>query len=297
MVLTGLTLTARPPFSLDAVVHSHGWAALAPFRHRSNPLRLSYVDRLPTDRVVALTVLEAPGGVRVQVESPDGPLTGNEETEVARRVGWMLGLDQDFAPFYALARTEPKLAQVEKQAQGRLLRCPTLWEDTVKTILTTNTSWSGTIRMVGALVERFGHPMPGRPDRRAFPSPEQLAQVGPETLRKEAGLGYRAPYVAQLARSLAAGQLDLEALTASDLSTEELRRRLLAIRGVGGYAAANLLMILGHYSHLPVDSWARKMVSQEWHDGQAVGQAEVEAAFRAWGPWKGLAYWFWAWSE
>jgi 3-methyladenine DNA glycosylase/8-oxoguanine DNA glycosylase len=65
---------------------------------------------------------------------------------------------------------------------------------------------------------------------------------------------------------------------------------------VGAYAAANLLMILGRYDFLPVDSWALKLVSHEWHGGEPVGAAEVEAAFVDWGAWQGLAYWFWDWS-
>ena len=40
-----------------------------------------------------------------------------------------------------------------------------------------------------------------------------------------------------------------------------------------------------------------KMVSQEWYEGRPVGPAEVAAAFERWGAWKGLAYWFWDWSE
>ena len=51
-----------------------------------------------------------------------------------------------------------------------------------------------------------------------------------------------------------------------------------------------------YYDFVPVDSWALKMVSHEWHDGRPVGQAEVEEAFAPWGEWKGLAYWFWDWS-
>jgi hypothetical protein len=38
------------------------------------------------------------------------------------------------------------------------------------------------------------------------------------------------------------------------------------------------------------------MVSREWHGGEPVGRAEVEAAFEHWGEWKGLAYWFWDWA-
>ena len=288
-----LTQSAHPPFSLSAVVRSHGWIRLAPFREDDDTGGLTYVGRLQSGRVVELLVQETSDGVSVEVQ---GPLSEAETEDVGRQVAWMLALDQDSSAFYALARQEPKLAHVEEQAKGRILRSPTLFEDTVKTILTTNTSWGGTIRMVEALVSRFGPPLPADPTRHAFPAPDQLAATDVDTLRAEARLGYRAPYVLELARQVAGGALDLEGLKTSNVPTPELRQQLLAIKGVGDYAAANLLMLLGRYDFIPVDSWARKMVSQEWYDGQPVGRAEVEAAFERWGAWKGLAYWLWDWS-
>jgi len=288
-----LSLSARPPFSFSAVLRSHGWTRLAPFGEDEQSGGLVHVAQLDSSRVIETRIQEASGGVSVEV---DGQLNEAERDEVARKVEWMLGLEQDFSAFYALARDEPKLAHMEGRAQGRLLRCPTLFEDTVKTILTTNTAWSGTIRMVEALVTQFGAPLPADPTRRAFPTPDQLAAADEETLRSAARLGYRAPYVLELARAVASGTLDLESLKTADIPTAELRKRLLAIKGVGGYAAANLLMILGRYNFVPVDSWALKMVSHEWYDGEPVGPAEVETAFERWGEWKGLAYWFWDWS-
>jgi 3-methyladenine DNA glycosylase/8-oxoguanine DNA glycosylase len=95
---------------------------------------------------------------------------------------------------------------------------------------------------------------------------------------------------------VASGSLDLELYKVKDIPSEELRKELLAIKGIGEYAAANLLMILGRYDFVPVDSWARKLVSYEWHRGEPVGKKEVEAAFEDWGKWKGLAFWFWDWS-
>jgi 3-methyladenine DNA glycosylase/8-oxoguanine DNA glycosylase len=288
-----LTLSACPPFSLAAVVKSHGWVALVPFGEDTDAGWLTYVARLASGRVVDLRIRDATGGVRVEA---DGQLSEAEREEVAQKVTWMLGLEQDFSAFYALVRDEPKLAQVEEQAKGRLLRSPTLFEDTIKTILTTNTSWTGTIRMVEALVSRFGDPLPNAPARRAFPTPDRLATADEPTLRSETRLGYRAPYVLELARSVASGELDLETFKTADRPISYLRQRLLAIRGVGEYAMASLLMLLGRYDFVPADSWAFKLVSHEWYHGEPVGRAEVEAAFERWGEWKGLAYWFWDWS-
>ena len=288
-----LTLPARPPFSLSPVIRSHGWVQLVPFGEDERSGALTYVGRLDSGRVVEMHIQEADGGVGVEV---DGPLSEAERGEIAQQVEWMLGLNQDLATFYALAREEPKLARIEERAQGRILRCPTLFEDTVKTILTTNTAWGGTIRMVEALVSQFGDPLPADTARHAFPIPERLATTDEETLRATARLGYRAPYVLELARAVASGTLDLESLKMTDVPTGQLRKQLLAIKGVGDYAAANLLMLLGRYDSIPVDSWALKMVSHEWYNGKAIGRAEVESAFEQWGEWKGLVYWLWDWS-
>lgn len=288
-----LILSARPPFSLSSVVKSHGWASLAPFSTDSHTDGLTYIYRLDSGHVVEMLIQEASDGVSIEV---DGQLNEVECEEVTRKVEYMLGLDQDFNDFYRLASGEPKLANVEERAQGRLLRCPTLFEDVVKTILTTNTMWAGTIRMVEKLVSQFGDPLSADPTRHAFPTAEQLAATDEEALRSTVRLGYRAPYVLELARDVASSTFDLESLKTVDIPTIQLRKRLLSIKGVGGYAAANLLMILGRYDFVPIDTWALKMVSHEYHGGGQVGQAEVEAAFERWGEWKGLAYWFWDWS-
>lgn len=288
-----LQLSARPPFSFHSVVHSHGWAQLAPFSVSDQSEELHYIDRLQSSRVIEIVFRPAAGGV--SVELPDG-LTGAELEEVTQKAAWMLALDMDFSEFYELARAEPKLAQVEARAQGRVLRSASLFEDVVKTMLTVNTTWSGTIRMVQNLVSLYGEPFPGDPQRRAFPTPRALALIEEAELRSQARLGFRAPFVAALARAVDGDNLNLEALKSSDLPTSELRKRLLAIKGVGSYAVANLLNLLGRYDSIPIDSWALKMVSRQWHQGEPIGPAEVEAAFERWGQWRSLAYWFWTWD-
>ena len=286
-------LPAQPPFSLSAVIHSHGWIRLAPFNLDSEDEQLSYTYQLKNTRVVNLSIEEIPGGVAVKLNDS---LNKEEKREISEVITWMLGLDQDFSEFYEMARQEPKLKQVEEKAQGRLLRSPTLFEDTIKTILTTNTAWGGTIRMNEALVSQFGEALPGDSNQHAFPTPEKIAASDEDTLRGTTRLGYRSPYILNLAQEIQSEKLDLESLKTTSAPTDQLRKELLSIKGVGNYAAANLLMLLGHYSYLTIDSWALKIVSHEWYDDQTIGPSEVEQAFEKWGEWKGLAYWLWDWS-
>src|SRR2546427_12646184 len=97
---------------------------------------------------------------------------------------------------YAVAVADPHLAWVLTGA-GRMVRSPTVFEDVVKTICTTNTSWGGTTRMVNALVQHLGEKAPGAPPDspygRAFPAPAVMAAAPPSFYRKVAGAGYRGP--------------------------------------------------------------------------------------------------------
>lgn len=287
-----LTLPARQPFNFHSVVNSHGWVQLAPFRFDEGRDTLFYTDRLANGRVIEFGMREAPRGVQVDVP---GRLGEAEMREVAEKVTWMFGLDQDFSSFYKAARSEPKLRKARRKAHGRVLRSPTFFEDVLKTILTTNTLWAATKRMNLNLIASFGTAAPGG-GAGAFPKPDQVAAASPAALRRKVRVGYRASSIHELGRRAASGELDIESFRTSTLPTLELRKELLKIRGVGPYAAANLLMILGRSDFIPVDSWALKLVSHEWHRGRKVTPRHVEKAFSKWGEFKGLAFWFWDWK-
>jgi 3-methyladenine DNA glycosylase/8-oxoguanine DNA glycosylase len=287
-----VTLPARKPFNFLSVVQSHGWVQLAPFHFEEESNTLHYILQQENGRVLKVKMQDAGDGVEVETEK----VNKAERREVADKVSWMFGLDMDFSRFYAASRREPKLAGAKKRSLGRLLRSPTVFEDVVKTILTTNTLWTATQNMTRKLVELYGAPLDEEKDKRAFPSPASIASSSPEALKASVRVGYRAPAIHQLAVRVASGQLDLEALKTSSLPTLELRKELMTLNGVGPYAAANLLMILGRHDFIPIDSYALKMVSHEWYQGQPITAREVEKHFEQWGEFKGLAFWFWDWK-
>jgi N-glycosylase/DNA lyase len=175
-----------------------------------------------------------------------------------------------------------------------MIRGVTVFEDVVKTLCTTNCSWSATRRMVSALVEHLGEKAPGAPETgplgRTFPTAQAMAGVGESFYRDVVRAGYRGEYLLTLARSTASGGLDLESLDAEELSDDEVERRLLALPGIGPYAAAHVMMLLGRYSRLVLDSWTRPTYARI-SGKQAVRDAEIEARFLHYGPYKGLAFW------
>ena len=297
-------LPARPPFNFLSVVRSHGWFQLAPFHFDEQTNTLHYILQLSSRRVVELKLRESAKGVHVETERLNSP----EKKEVTNKVTWMFGLDMDFSAFYAATHAELRLARAKKQALGRLLRAPTLFEDVVKTILTTNTLWATTRNMARNLVNEFGQPLSpvgrvapnnndGHTGPKAFPTPEAIAASNPNFIKEKIRVGYRAPALHQLAVRVASGQFNLEALKTSNLPTLELRKELMKINGVGPYAAANLLMILGRSDFIPIDSAALSSVSNEWYHGKLITARQVEKRFERWGEFKGLAFWFWDWKK
>ncbi len=294
-----LTLTPTPPFNFEATAYSHGWAVLAPTSWDGERRALGRVERLASGQVVALAITGENGdapALHIDVAHA-APLSAAEEDEIGRKVSHMLRLDEDLSPFYALcaARGEPWAAA--GAGLGRMLRSPTLFEDVVKTLATTNTQWGGTKRMIASLVDALGEPLPGDDSRRAFPTPEAVAAAPPALFTETARFGYRGPYVSELARRVATGELELESMLTSDAPTADLKRELLAIKGVGPYAAATLLMLIGRYDEIGYDTVYRDFVSRRYFAGERPPPKVMTAVYDEWGAWRYLAYWLELWLE
>jgi N-glycosylase/DNA lyase len=124
----------------------------------------------------------------------------------------------------------------------------------------------------------------------AFPEPAALAAVAVDRLREEAGLGYRDRYVADAARLVASGEVDLDAL--DRLSTPALREALRAIPGVGPKVADCIALYgFGRVEVFPVDTWVRKAFTALYlSGGERVPDREIaRLAAERFGPYAGVA--------
>ena len=278
-----LVIPTPADFSFPETVSAHGWRRLLPFVWNEETQTLSRTEAFGDERVAALEMSAEGDAVRVRTD------TDCNEGELAARVKRMLQLDLPLDDFHAYCRTRPELAPLAEDKRGRLLRCPTLWEDTVKVIATTNTTWAQTISMTARLVQEFGT------DGRTYPTPAQIAAVPLDDFAAKARMGYRATYVHAIATAIYDGSLDLETWQTEDISADDLRKRLLSLPGIGPYGAACLMLYLGKPAHVNSDSVARAALSQEL--GHPVTDKEVHAFFEAHGPWRGLVYNFYPWKE
>ena len=280
------------PVDLWRTIQSHGLVDLPPMRIDDDARALEVT--LPGDGGPARLVRIAEAGQgRASVDVAGRAPGARERRRLLELVRHVLRLDEDLSPFYDRVREDPDLAWAAGGA-GRLIRNPTVFEEVVKTICTTNCAWSGTVRMVGALVEQLGEPAAGAPSDgplgRAFPTPAAMADASLDFYRDVVRSGYRGAYLRSLAESVAAGELDLEELADPDLPDDEVAARLLALPGVGPYAAAHVMMLVGRYSPLVLDSWTRPTYAS-LTGGRPKKDATIERRFRRYGPYAGLAFW------
>jgi 3-methyladenine DNA glycosylase/8-oxoguanine DNA glycosylase len=282
------------PVDLRRTIASHGVADLPPNRTDEDALTLETTVRVPRGRPRTVHVGQGPPGKAVVTVAGQAPSAATAEAVLAQ-VAHILRLDEDLSDFYERVGEDPDLAWAARGA-GRLIRSATVFEDVVKTICTTNCAWSATVRMVGALVEHLGEPAAGAPKEgpwgRAFPTPAAMAEADEAFYKDVVRAGYRGPYLRSLAADVAEGSLDLEELSRTprdELPDDEVAARLLALPGVGPYAAAHVMMLVGRYSPLILDSWTRPKYARV--NGRKASDAAIERRFKRYGPYAGLAFW------
>jgi N-glycosylase/DNA lyase len=283
------------PIDLERTFLSHGVASLPPMTIADDGSLFEATLALQKSRPRSVRVERS--GKRTARMTVAGRAPGKAAAEeLQAKVRHVLRFDENLSDFYALASEDPALSWVAGGA-GRMIRSASVFEEVVKTVCTTNCAWSATVRMVTALVEHLGESAAGVQEEgwkgRAFPTPEAIAGAGERFFKEEVRAGYRGPYLIAIARGVRDGDLDLEVLgsaSADEIRDDEVEARLLALPGVGPYAAAHVMMMLGRYSRLILDSWTRPTYAR-LVGKKSVSDASIAKRFRRFGPYAGLAFW------
>jgi 3-methyladenine DNA glycosylase/8-oxoguanine DNA glycosylase len=198
------------------------------------------------------------------------------------------------------------------------MRSPSFFEDVIKTVTSCNVTWPSTIIMNTRLCRVVG--ARSRSGLFAFPTPERLARVRPATLRARCTVGYRDARIVELARMFAAGRrasapgragatqadaasgaIDSEFFERYEAeggaSDDDLFELLQEWPGIGPYAAANILQLLGRYSRLPLDTESvrhgRTVLGMKGNSARIMRR--MHRHFDPFGAHKFRAYWFELW--
>lgn len=272
-------------FNFALTVQSHGWYDLPPFKLDENAMRLGYVFRDgKTAKKVYGEISEAGNKVKIELDA-----AVPERSTILDDVSRILRFHDDVQDFHDSVSDHENFQWVTEKGAGRLLRSPTVWEDLVKTMCTTNCSWGLTKNMVSNLVEKLGDRT--RNGKAAFPTADALAAQKESFYRSEIKAGYRSPYFVEMAEAVASGKLDPESWLTSKVPTPELKLQIKSIKGIGDYAAENLLKLVGRYDGLALDSWLRGQFYKKHNRGKVCPDKKIEKKYSKFGKWKGLAIW------
>ncbi len=249
---------------------------------------LSRILELESGDLVRCTLRSERGKIMVTCSSRRA-LTEKQRSEVSSSLRECLRLNEDLSEFYKEANQYPHYRWIQKSGAGRLLRAPTVFEDVVKMICTTNCSWSLTEGVVGNLTSLLGKTMGDGIS--SFPGPHVIAGTTESFLRTNIRAGYRSPYLLTLATDVAEGRIDLESWRSSNLATSDLFSQIKTIKGMGDYAAGNILRLLGRYDYLGLDSWVRGKYYELHTKGRKVLDTTIERRYNSLGKWRGLFFW------
>jgi 3-methyladenine DNA glycosylase/8-oxoguanine DNA glycosylase len=231
----------------------------------------------------------------------DRDLSRDDRAALRAQLGRMLRLDESagaIRAFHAVDR------QWRRSGRGRLMRSPTLFEDVIKTITSCNVTWPGTIGMNRRMCEVFGQAVPSRGDlapgtpTHTFPEASRLARVRPASLRGRCRVGYRDVRIVELARMFRRVEIDEAHLSDPATPAAEVRKFLITLPGVGPYAAANIMQLLGRYDHVALDTEAVRHGKDDlgFRGKDSAVMRRVAAHYAAFGAHAFRSYWLTMWA-
>src|SRR5262249_10222741 len=191
--------------------------ALLPFEFDRSGWTLTRVIDRAQSKPLTVKIVSRAGVLELETSRTVG---NKSAANIARDVRHMFRLDEELTAFYREMSGDAEFSWIAEQGAGRLLRSPTIFEDLVKMICTTNCSWALTVKMVEGLVRELGEPSDDL--RKSFPSAAAMAGKSVSFFRDRIRAGYRAPYLKELAQRVASGALDVESWLATDTPLTEL---------------------------------------------------------------------------
>jgi N-glycosylase/DNA lyase len=215
-------------------------------------------------------------GKSIELRQRDGGIevSGLRAPVELTRLSHYLGLDQPLARVERELSTDRVMRRILPSTSGIGLLRQEPWECLISFVVSAFNNIPKVEMTLDRLCGRFGEPLNGT--AWSFPSPDRLARATLPELRR-CVLGYRAPYVRDIARHVDSGRFDLGTLPT--LPYDEARKQLLTLPGVGEKVAdCVLLFACGKGEAFPVDVWVKRAV-ERWYFMGALKPVRAVRAF------------------
>lgn len=163
-----------------------------------------------------------------------------------------------------LTGSDPKIAPCIEYGRGMRILRQDLWETIISFIISANNHIPRIRKIIETLCSTFGDPIEF--DGKVyytFPSAEKLANLS----KDDFGIlhaGYRDVYLMDAVRKTAEGEIELSRIPS--MPTEDAKRELMRIKGVGNKVAdCILLFALGRYEVFPQDVWIKRILKDVYN--------------------------------
>ena len=187
----------------------------------------------------------------------------NPPSHMAKLLTNYFRLDDDLNAIQSSLAQDKYLAQSISQFKGLRLLRQDPWECLITFICSQNANMKRIKTMLQNIAITFGTNSDYKDETiYSLPSPEILAEVGESKLR-HIGLGYRAKYISESAKSIAGQHVKLDYLQVE--SYETAKSMLLSLPGVGEKVAECVLLFsLEKLNAFPIDRWIERAL-RDWY--------------------------------
>ena len=284
------------PYSFEFTVKKPaGWPLFTPFETYENETLWSALhldDQLVGVKLRSLGETHHPL-LRIDAFSRRRATAPQKET-VKERLNELLGVNDDLAPFYALARNDPILKHVVEDLYGMHdTFSNSLFARATLAILLQMTGIKRSNQMMNCVITNYGQTaeFDGK-HVPVWPTYRRISKLTPARLARTCKLGYRAKFLVKLAKVMqktgGPTMWELKGLT-----REESKRKLMELPGIGDYSAD----IINRPGGFPIDVWSAAVFGKLFYGKEPENTREtVEAVKREgisrWGGWSWMAFFY-----
>ena len=167
-----------------------------------------------------------------------------------------------------LLQYDDKLKEAIEKKNGIRILKQEFFENLLSFIISQNKQIPHIMKIVDDIANKYGDKLGEYEGREyySFPTVEQLKNATEEDF-KALKTGFRAPYLMDAIKLVADGSINPDNF--KDLSTLEVEKELIKIKGVGTKVAnCVLLFSLGRRDAFPVDVWIQRIMEELYYNGE-----------------------------
>ena len=205
------------------------------------------------------------------------PKAEKEEKEsLEEAIKYIFWIDYDFEDLYSAFHDDKYIKNLLRNSEGiRVMRDINKEYRTYEAVITQFNSVKRIKKMQNLLFKNYGEKVKiGNEEIYTYPKADRIAKVSEKELREKIKLGYRAPYLLNMAKEITNDKTIIEKIDI--MKTKEARKYLMNFKGIGIKIADIILMYgFGKRDAFPLDVWVKNAIKREYFENKDVSNKEI----------------------